>query len=131
MSQQDGSAESGAPSDREGARVTGTIEFRDAKPARDVTVYVRVQDTSRTGGAAVTVAEQIIERVEIAPGSPPLAFSVPGIPQNTRGRYTVRVHADVDGNGVVSRGDYVSTQSYPVDPDAPPRPIAIVVQPVR
>jgi len=59
------------------------------------------------------------------------AFSVPGIPQNTRGRYTVRVHADVDGNGVVSRGDYVSTQSYPVDPDAPPRPIAIVVQPVR
>ena len=118
------------PQGQGGASLSGTIEFRDAREARDVTVHVRVQDTSRVDAAAVTVAEQILERVTIAPGSPPLMFRVTGIPHNPQARYTVRVHADVDGNGVVSRGDYVSTQSYHVD-TAAPHPIAIVVQLVR
>jgi Type III secretion system lipoprotein chaperone (YscW) len=113
-----------------GASLSGTIEFKGVSVQQEARVHVRVQDTTRVGAAAVTVAEQVLERVTIAPGSPPLMFKVTGIPHNPQARYTVRVHADVDGNGVVSRGDYVSTQSYHVDPAAP-HPIAIVAQPVR
>jgi uncharacterized lipoprotein YbaY len=98
-----------------GASVSGTIEFRDVRvPALNVTVYVRVQDTSHTDAPASIVAEQVLQGVNIVPGAPPLAFTVHGIPENPRARYVVRVHADVNGDGKVSKGDYVSTQSYPV-----------------
>jgi hypothetical protein len=31
-----------------------------------------------------------------------------------RAHYTVAAHADLDGDGAVSVGDYVSTEAYPV-----------------
>lgn len=118
-----------APSTGGGARVSGTIEFRDVRePARDVTVHVRVQDTSAADARAVTVAEQVIRGVNIEPASPRIPFMVEGVPQNTPGRLIVRVHADVDGNGTVSRGDYVSTQSHPVERGSQAAPMTIVAR---
>lgn len=97
------------------ASISGTIEFLDVREsALNVTVFVRVQDTSHTDAGAPTVVEQVLRGVNIVPRAQPIPFTVHGIPQNPRARYTVRVHADVNGDGIVSRGDYVSTQSYPV-----------------
>lgn len=96
--------------------VTGTIEFQDVRePVHDATVYVRVQDVGRADAAANTVAEEVIRNVEIVPGGAPLPFSVQGIRLSANARYAVRVHADCSGDGRVSPGDYVSTQSYPVN----------------
>jgi putative lipoprotein len=118
----------GAPSNS----ISGTIKFEGVdQPRRNVTLYVRVQDTSRADAPAVTVAEQVFRGVEVAPGSPPIHFTVQGIPHNERAPYTVRVHADVDGTGVVSKGDYVSTESYPVQTGDQPAPVTIVARPVR
>jgi uncharacterized lipoprotein YbaY len=112
--------------------VSGTIEFLDVlQPALGVSVYVRVQDTAHIDAAAVTVAEQVIRGVDIVPGATALPFSIDGIPQNQAARYTVRVHADVDGNGAVSRGDYVSTESYPLFQGAQIKPIRIMARMVR
>jgi uncharacterized lipoprotein YbaY len=112
-----------------GASISGTIEFRDVRePTRNVTVHVRVQDTSRADASASTVTEQVLRGVHIFPGMPPVRFSVHGIPQNSRARYAVRVHADVDGNGIVSPGDYVSTQSYPVPTGVSPQIVTIAVR---
>ena len=112
-----------------GASISGTIEFQGVRePARNVTVYVRVQDTGSADGVAITVAEQVLRGVDIPPGAPPIPFAVQGIPENARARYTVRVHADVDGNGAVSRGDYVSTQSYTVETTGQPAVLTILAQ---
>src|SRR5678815_3831718 len=103
------------PSPPIGASVSGTIEFKDVrKPTLNVTVYVRVLDTSYADAPSPIVAEQILKGVNIVPGAPPLVFTVHGVPENPKARYVVRVHADVNGDGKVSKGDYISTQSYPV-----------------
>jgi uncharacterized lipoprotein YbaY len=122
---------SDAPSDQPagGASTSGTIEFQEVcEPARNVTVYVRVQDTSSADAVALTVAQQVLRGVDIVPGAPPIPFAVQGIPENARARYTVRVHADVNGNGAVSRGDYVSTQSYPVQTTGQPAVVTILAR---
>jgi uncharacterized lipoprotein YbaY len=115
-----------------GASIHGTIEFRDVgEPKGSVTVYVRVQDTGHADAPASTVAEQVLTGVSIASGSPTIAFTVTGIPPNPRARYSIRVHADVDGDRTVSRGDYVSTQSYGVPAGGAATALAIVVHEVR
>jgi uncharacterized lipoprotein YbaY len=107
------------------------IEFVNVcHPAHNVTVYVRVQDTARADAPSTQVAEKVLRRVNILPGSPPLRFKVQAIPQNPHARYVIRVHADVDGNGIVSRGDYVSTQSYPVPSSGQPVAVTIVAREV-
>jgi hypothetical protein len=114
-----------------GVRVSGTIEFQDVREtAHDVTVHVRVQDTSAADARAVTVAEEVIRGVSIEPAAPRMSFTVAGIPETARGRLVVRVHADVDGSGAVSRGDYVSTQSHPVQVlgAGEPAPVTIIAR---
>jgi hypothetical protein len=96
--------------------VSGTVEFQDVRePAYNVTLYVRVQDTPHADASATTIAEMVIRGVNIVPGGAPIPFTVDGIPPNPGALYTVRVLADVDGDGRVSRGDFVSTQSSPLE----------------
>lgn len=95
--------------------IRGTVEFQGVKdPVSDATVHIRLQDTSRADAPATTVAEQVLEHINIVPDGQPLPFTLQ-MPANENSRYVVRVHADVTGDGKVSRGDYVSTRSYPVD----------------
>jgi hypothetical protein len=42
-----------------------------------------------------------------------------------RSRYTVRVHVDVTGTASVTRGDFVSTVSYPVSSDQDEMEVAV------
>jgi putative lipoprotein len=114
------------------ANVSGTIELQAVtQPASNATVRVRVQDTSRTDAPASTVAEEVLTGVNIALGGVSIPFTVRGIPQDPRARYTVRVHVDLDGSGVVTRGDYVSTQSHPVPASGEPGTLTIAVRPVQ
>src|SRR5215207_9446236 len=90
--------------------IRGTVDFLGVKdPVSDATVHIRLQDTSRADALATTVAEQVIDHVDIVPDGQPLPFTLQ-MPANENSRYVVRVHADVTGDGKVSRGDYVSTQ---------------------
>ncbi len=112
--------------------VSGEIHFQDVdEPALNVTMYVRVQETGRADTSATTVAEQVLREVNIVPGLERIAFEVRGIPQNPSARYTIRVHADVDRDDRVSPGDYISTQSYPVEMTAEQTKIIIVARRVR
>jgi putative lipoprotein len=113
------------------ANLSGTIEFQGVQePAPNATIHVRVQETGRSDAPAVTVAEAVLRDVSIVPGAQSTPFTVRGIPRNARAHYSVRVHVDVDGSGVVSRGDYVSTQSYPFQTSSEPAVVKIAVRPV-
>jgi hypothetical protein len=95
--------------------ISGTIRFQNVtRSAQNVTVYVRIDETSHADAAAARLAEVVLHGVSIFPGSPPLGFTMRELIPRASGRYSVRVHADVDGDGRVSRGDYISMQSYPV-----------------
>jgi uncharacterized lipoprotein YbaY len=93
--------------------VSGEIIFTsDAHGFRDATVYVRLEEVSRTDAAARIVAEQVLRGVAYEQGRP-LPFEIRGGAPGGAS-YRVRVHVDIDGDGQVSSGDYISVESYPV-----------------
>ena len=111
--------------------INGTIRFQDlSRPIRQATVYVRVEETGRADAPASRIAEVVLRGVDISAEASPLRFTIPDVAAVPSGRHVVRVHVDVDGDGRVSRGDYVSTQSYPVLADTS-GPVDIIVREVR
>jgi uncharacterized lipoprotein YbaY len=101
--------------------LTGQIVFPPGhRPRQAARVVARVQDVSRADAPATTIAEHVQEQVVLPLGqSEPLPFTirVPTRSMDPRSRYTVRVHVDVTGTASVTRGDFVSTVSYPVSSD--------------
>jgi uncharacterized lipoprotein YbaY len=79
------------------------------------TIYVRLEDVSRVDAFSKIVAEQVLHNVSHQAGhQSQLAFDLRGTTPDERASYAVYVHVDVDGDGQVSRGDYISMESYPV-----------------
>jgi uncharacterized lipoprotein YbaY len=80
------------------------------------TVYVRLEDVTRADAAARIVAEQVIHDLSFrgrSTATVPFALAANDA-VDERATYAVRVHIDLDRDRRVGRGDYVSTESYPV-----------------
>jgi putative lipoprotein len=92
-------------------------------------VVVRVEDVSRADAPARVVGEARLGTRGVAAAFP-LAASVPVDLVDERCAYAVRVHVDVDGDGQVSAGDYVSTQAHPVLTRGAPARVAVPVRQV-
>jgi uncharacterized lipoprotein YbaY len=110
--------------------VTGTIVFgADLKPFVGGTVYVRLEDVSFADAPSHIVAESILRDVEVdGQALSRVKFTIGAPPLETRTRYVVRVHVDVDGDGQVGVGDYVSTASHPVSVDGSATKLLIAVK---
>ena len=108
------------------------IVFDEAvQPFSGATVYVRLEDVSRMDTAARVVVEQVLREVSYQPDrSTQLAVDLRGPPPDAGASYAVRVHVDVDDDGEVSPGDYISTQSYPVMTFGHPNQVAVRVRAV-
>lgn len=106
--------------------VTGTVTKldRSALPPTAV-VTVRLQDTSRAGAPAITIAEQIIP---LNGQQLPVPFSLSYDPAKIDPRFTYTVRAIIEDGGKLI---YTSTQAYPViTRDAPTSNVEIQVQAV-
>jgi uncharacterized lipoprotein YbaY len=96
--------------------VDGEIRLPDDAGAfHGATVRVTLVDVTRADAPSRTVTEETIRDVTHGGGPGgvvPFRLQVQSV--DARARYAVRAHVDVDGNGQVSRGDYISTESHPV-----------------
>jgi hypothetical protein len=110
--------------------VRGTIEFPPETPSfSGATVYVRLEEVGRADALATPVAEAALQEVSYQAGSEEsLAFALPGRISDRQGSYSVRVHVDLDGDGMISRGDYISMESYPVLTHGYPDEVAVRVR---
>jgi putative lipoprotein len=109
-------------------RVTGVV-MAPLDVAPGATIHVRVEDVSRADAASVLIAEQVtvLSHTMFAGQGIPFECAVPDV--DPRARYSVRVHVDRDGSGVIKQGDLISTQSYPaLTHGAPDRVEVAVVQ---
>lgn len=99
------------------------------------TLIIFVEDSSRIDAAAKVISEHQITNVSRSPAHPdPVPFTIELPPSENAGQLscrTLRVHVDVDSSGQVSPGDYVSTQSYPLDTLSSTDFLRIVVHPVE
>lgn len=107
--------------------ITGKVKFeRNATPFEKATAYVSLLDVSRQDAPSETIAKQVIKNVELGEFS----FSLSGIIKDPTGMYVVSVHVDVDGDGEVSAGDYITTGYYQISTQDEHTAIDITVQKV-
>jgi uncharacterized lipoprotein YbaY len=110
----------------------GIIFCEEGQAFERATVYVRLEDVSRADGPADVVAEQVIPNVSYQEAhAVGLRFSLPGELLDERASYAVRVHVDVNRDGRVNRGDYLSMESYPVLTHGYPDRVTVRVREVR
>ena len=94
--------------------------------------YVRLLDTSLADAPSPVVAEQVIEHVarSLSKGEK-VAFVLEPNSIDERDTYYVSVLVDLDGDGKISKGDYISMQSYPVLTFGHPSEVTIEVKKVE
>lgn len=111
--------------------LTGDVVFEGVRAFRDARVRVTLEDVSRTDAASTVVSEVVVDGVSHDPDAgETLAFSLPGALPDDRASYTVRVHVDVDRDGLVSRGDYLTMESFPVLTHGYPNRVTVRVREV-
>lgn len=112
--------------------VTVEIEMAEiAQPFSGATAYVRLEEVTYADAPAHLVAENVIDNVSYTGSSNTIATSVlHGQPADSQAHYSVRVHLDLDGDRQISRGDYISTESYPVLTHGHPNRVSVRVQAV-
>ena len=95
-------------------------------------MYVRLEKIIAADTASEAVADYVDRDVAFDPEtSSDLSFAITGNLPDPQASYAVRVHIDIDGNGVVSKGDFISMQSYPVITFGYPREVSILVRQIK
>jgi hypothetical protein len=111
--------------------ILGKIEFPSEDDAfSDATLNVTVQDTQEADARARILCKQVVGNVTRVRGSSEaLRFAVECDSVRKSPFVTVSVLVDLDGDGCISRGDYINTESYPVQ--FSPHEMHIRIQRVR
>jgi uncharacterized lipoprotein YbaY len=82
------------------------------RPAR---VVIELEDISRADAPSQIAARLHLETGTLRSGDTiPFAIEIPAGALDEQSLYSVRVHIDVNGSGIVDPGDYITMQSYPV-----------------
>ncbi|MCQ1537069.1 hypothetical protein FTO70_15595 [Methanosarcina sp. KYL-1] len=91
--------------------IQGNILFESLEtPVEDATVYIRLDDVSLADAPSTVIAETSIEGVSVGPeGKDSIPFTLVFQELVDNRTYSLYVHIDADGNGRVSKGDYVTT----------------------
>lgn len=113
--------------------VKGEIKFgeRPDLPASAKT-YVRLLNTSLADAPSSVVAEQVIDYIAsgVSKGEK-VAFVLEPNSIDERDSYSVSVLVDIDGDGKISKGDYISMQAYPVLTYGHPSEVTIEVKQIE
>jgi|SRR5215211_8041287 hypothetical protein len=113
--------------------VKGKITFEEeASPFTGATMYVHLENITAADIASEVVADYVERDVAFNPKTAKdLSFAIDGKTPDPRASCVVRVLIDIDGDGEVSRGDFISMQSYPVITLGHPREVSILVRQVK
>jgi len=123
------------PLPHESDTVYGEIVFNPKPALREydgMVIHIYLEDVSYADAAARTIASTTIADF---PQEVRTQARVPfvircAIPDHNR-RYSLRVHADVDGDGKVSRGDYITKTNYTVGKSGFPAQVEVQAEVVE
>lgn len=111
--------------------IDGYIQFPGfVDPIEPRIIYVRVLDVSRADAPSRTIAEKKIEGVRLVqnPVGHRLPYRIDCQPaSDSRVSMILQVHVSQHGNREIQNGDYLTTTSYPIDPQGTHQQINISV----
>ena len=110
--------------------VEGKIIFDQlAKSISHGTVYIYLEDVSMADVPSRVISEQVIADVDlVATQDPAIEFVLYGKITDYNASYAIRVHADIDRDGKLSKGDFINMESYHVLTHGYPKNILIHVR---
>lgn len=80
-------------------------------------VRIRLDDISRADAPALTAAQHAIEKLPAGSTTAvPIPFELPVGRLSDRAQYSFWAHVDVDLDGIVSPGDFITMESSPFEP---------------
>jgi uncharacterized lipoprotein YbaY len=102
------------------------------KPFSGATVHILLEDVSFQDAPSKLITEQTIKNVSHDNiDQQKIEFVIYGNIVDTQADYSIRVHGDVDKDGRISKGDFVTVQSYPVLTHGPPDNLLVTVKEVE
>jgi hypothetical protein len=105
------------------------VVAEDGRPPAGTRLRVEVRDTTYVDAAAPLVAEA---SGKVEPGSGPRLGSVSvAVPGDAPANLTVFAHVDVDGDGAISPGDWITMSAYSLRDHDAAVPLRVAVRPVR
>lgn len=106
--------------------IRGVVTTPPDSPSTIAALCIELRDTTYADGPApVVVGVRQPDRVIGPNGRYPFELNAPDLPASSH--LTLRCHIDVSGDGGVTRGDLLTTESIPV---APSGDVDVVVVPV-
>ncbi len=112
--------------------VSGEIQFdQPSHLPSDAKAYVHLSDVSAADAPSRMIAEQVLTDIsQKANSGQSIPFVLYGTPPDERGSYAISVLVDLDGDGKISTGDFISMQSYPVLTFGYPNRVSVQVKKV-
>lgn len=78
-------------------------------------VHVYLEDVSRLDAASLLISEYHIESLPASSNtSERIPFELEAMSNGRKTSCSIRVHVDIDRDGKVSAGDYITMESFPV-----------------
>src|SRR6056297_440554 len=99
--------------------IRGKLVFeKDLPDFSGADVYVMLEDVGRIDAGADILQKETLSSISHKAGETnEVEFQIESEESgNDHPRYNLRAHVDISGNGEVEKGDFVTTQSYPVFP---------------
>jgi uncharacterized lipoprotein YbaY len=95
---------------------------KNVKSFSGATIYVSLLDVTMQDAGSKLISQQVIKDVsyycddynDLICNQKKIGFELFSDMTNFRRMYSISVHIDVDNNGEVNLGDYISMESYPV-----------------
>lgn len=104
---------------RPAGRLVGVVRVEGGVPAPvRADLYVRLEDVGEADAASRVLAEYVRRDVVLDPGTDAgLPFELVDVPPTAGTGYAVTAHVDVDRNGTVGVGDFVTQSIHPPPPE--------------
>ncbi len=99
--------------------IRGKLVFdKDLPSFSGADVYITLEDVGRIDAGADVLHKQTLSNISHKAGEiDEIEFQLDSADSGSdHPRYNLRAHVDMSGNGEVDKGDFVTTQSYPVLP---------------
>ena len=113
--------------------IKGKIVFQgDVLDISGASVKIEIHDVSRADAKSVTVSTFQIHKLSkhsSTANSIPFELSVDFIPRKVN--YSIWAHIDVDRDNQISKGDFITMQSYPIKPQNVHEPFIVTVRQVN
>src|SRR5262245_36046387 len=95
------------------------------------TLFVRIDDVTLADAPSAPLAQARLDRLAHRQGSASRwAIQLDGAARQPQHRYSIWAHLDIDGDGQIGRGDYITMESYPVLTFGHPAEATVRLRPV-